>query len=131
MSIHQETSIQETTYLELSEDDGASHKFYEVTVEGTQMTVRYGRIGDQGQVKTASFASADKARATSNRSSTCARSSTAAKTSDPLVPVLSALCRLQIVLFVGLRMKVGQEHQVKAEPPCVDGCGAPGLRVVE
>ena len=51
--------------------------------------------------------------------------------SDPLVPRLSALHRLQIVLFVGLPIKVWQEHEVKAEPPCVDGWGTPGLRVVE
>jgi len=37
-----------TTYLELSEDGGSAHKFYEVAVDGTQVTIRYGRIGDQG-----------------------------------------------------------------------------------
>lgn len=52
-----------TTYLELSEDDGSAHKFYEVGVAGTQVTIRYGRIGDQGQVKVSSFATEDKARA--------------------------------------------------------------------
>ncbi|WP_018682892.1 WGR domain-containing protein [Actinokineospora enzanensis] len=49
-----------TTYLELSETDGA-HKFYEVRVEGTEVTITYGRIGEQGQVRTASFADAAKA----------------------------------------------------------------------
>lgn len=39
-------SMSERTYLELSED--ASHKFYEVAVEGTRLTIRYGRIGDNG-----------------------------------------------------------------------------------
>ncbi|MEV0216245.1 WGR domain-containing protein [Micromonospora sp. ALFpr18c] len=45
---------QETTYLQLSEVDGA-HKFYEVVVDDTTLTVRYGRIGDQGQVKASAF----------------------------------------------------------------------------
>jgi hypothetical protein len=31
-----------------------------------------------------------------------------------LVPVLEVLCKLQITLLVGLRMKVRQEHQVEA-----------------
>jgi predicted DNA-binding WGR domain protein len=53
---------QETTYLELSEVDGA-HKFYEVTVDGDTMTVAYGRIGDTGQVKTTTFADNASARA--------------------------------------------------------------------
>jgi predicted DNA-binding WGR domain protein len=50
------------TYLELSEAEG-SHKFYEVVVNGTQVTVRYGRIGDNGQSKTTDFPSAEKAQA--------------------------------------------------------------------
>ncbi|MFI6822068.1 WGR domain-containing protein [Micromonospora sp. NPDC050187] len=54
---------QETTYLELSEADGGAHKFYETVVDGSELTVRYGRIGDQGQVKTSSFADNAKARA--------------------------------------------------------------------
>ena len=37
------------TYLELSEDGGGSHKFYEVLVDGTKVSIRYGRIGDSGQ----------------------------------------------------------------------------------
>ncbi|MEV6601720.1 WGR domain-containing protein [Actinoplanes sp. NPDC051346] len=52
----------DTTYLELSEEDGSAHKFYEVAVDGVDLTIRYGRIGDRGQVKQASFASADKAK---------------------------------------------------------------------
>ncbi len=43
------------TYLELSEDGGSSHKFYEVTVEGKKLTIRYGRIGDSGQLKVSDF----------------------------------------------------------------------------
>ena len=52
---------QQTTYLELSETAGGAHKFYEVHVDGTEVTIRYGRIGDGGQVKRSSFA--DPARA--------------------------------------------------------------------
>lgn len=37
------------TYLELSEDGGGSHKFYEVIVDGAKVSIRYGRIGDSGQ----------------------------------------------------------------------------------
>ncbi|MFI1917480.1 WGR domain-containing protein [Nocardia sp. NPDC020380] len=51
------------TYLELSEDSGSAHKFYEVIVAGTQVTIRYGRIGEPGQTKVSSFASEEKARA--------------------------------------------------------------------
>lgn len=43
------------TYLELSEDAGASHKFYEVTVEDTTLTIRYGRIGTDGSSSTKNF----------------------------------------------------------------------------
>lgn len=49
------------TYLELSEDEGVSHKFYEVIVDGTTMTIRYGRIGTDGQKSSKSFASEEKA----------------------------------------------------------------------
>ncbi|GGB73271.1 DUF1963 domain-containing protein [Deinococcus soli (ex Cha et al. 2016)] len=40
----------QVTYLELSE--GREHKFYEVTVAGAVLTIRYGRIGTEGQSKT-------------------------------------------------------------------------------
>ncbi|MFI7663032.1 WGR domain-containing protein [Micromonospora parva] len=53
---------QETTYLELSEVDGA-HKFYEVIVDNATLTVRYGRIGDQGQVKASAYPDNTRARA--------------------------------------------------------------------
>ncbi|QES50677.1 molybdenum metabolism regulator [Streptomyces venezuelae] len=53
----------ETTYLELSQDGGGAHKFYEVTVDGTAVTVRYGRIGADGQMQNSSFPTAEKARA--------------------------------------------------------------------
>ncbi|WP_440098283.1 WGR domain-containing protein [Streptosporangium sp. H16] len=52
-----------STYLELSEDGGSSHKFYEVVVDGTEVTIRYGRIGESGQSKASAFASAAKAEA--------------------------------------------------------------------
>src|SRR3954454_8655686 len=51
------------TYLELSEDNGKSHKFYEVTVDGAKLTIRFGRIGDNGQTQVKEFPSADKAKA--------------------------------------------------------------------
>ena len=54
----------EKTYLELSEEQGSAHKFYEVSIEGCQLTIRYGRIGTDGQSKTTTYPSPDKARAT-------------------------------------------------------------------
>ncbi len=56
------TAMSERTYLELSEDSG-SHKFYEVIVDGKTLTIRYGRIGDNGQTKVTECASPEKARA--------------------------------------------------------------------
>ena len=53
----------EKTYLELSEDGGKSHKFYEVTVDGAKLTIRFGRIGDAGQTQVKEFPSPDKAKA--------------------------------------------------------------------
>ncbi|MCZ4122810.1 WGR domain-containing protein [Streptomyces sp. H39-S7] len=52
-----------TTYLELSQDDGGAHKFYEVTVNGTTVSVRYGRIGAGGQLQVSTFPTAEKAKA--------------------------------------------------------------------
>ena len=49
------------TYLELSEEGGGSHKFYEVVVDGKKVTVRYGRIGDAGQTQVKSYKSPDEA----------------------------------------------------------------------
>lgn len=56
-----------TTYLELSEDGGGAHKFYEVVVDGTEVSIRYGRIGVEGQLKTSSFASASAAQAAARK----------------------------------------------------------------
>ncbi|MBW5486603.1 WGR domain-containing protein [Streptomyces bambusae] len=53
----------ETTYLELSQEGAGAHKFYEVTVDGTAVSVRYGRIGAAGQLQSSSFPTAEKARA--------------------------------------------------------------------
>jgi len=53
----------EVTYLELSEGDSGSHKFYEVTVEGAEVKIRYGRIGDQGQQQAKTYPTPDKAKA--------------------------------------------------------------------
>ncbi|MEV6649631.1 WGR domain-containing protein [Streptomyces sp. NPDC051219] len=55
------------TYLELSQDGGGAHKFYEVTVEGTAVSVRYGRIGADGQLQTSTFPTAQKAQAAAAR----------------------------------------------------------------
>ena len=51
----------EKTYLELSEDAGVAHKFYEVTVEGCDMSIRYGRIGAKGTCSVKSLATPEKA----------------------------------------------------------------------
>ncbi|WP_328316902.1 WGR domain-containing protein [Streptomyces sp. NBC_00388] len=53
----------ETTYLELSQEGAGAHKFYEVTVSGTTVAVRYGRIGAEGQRQVSSFPTAVKAQA--------------------------------------------------------------------
>ncbi|HXG67069.1 MAG TPA: WGR domain-containing protein [Blastocatellia bacterium] len=50
---------EERTYLELSE--GSSHKFYEVTVNGVEVAIRFGRIGDQGQTSVTAYANPEKA----------------------------------------------------------------------
>ncbi len=52
---------EERWYLELSEETG-SHKFYEVVLEDCQLSIRYGRIGDQGQRSQKTFDTALKAR---------------------------------------------------------------------
>lgn len=54
---------QGTTYLELSEDGDGAHKFYEVTVTGTVVDIRYGRIGSDGSRQTSTFPTAEKAEA--------------------------------------------------------------------
>ncbi|OUL21408.1 molybdenum metabolism regulator [Nostoc sp. RF31YmG] len=58
---------EEKTYLELSEASGSSHKFYEVIVKDTQVSIRYGRIGDSGQTQTKTYPTPDKAKADANK----------------------------------------------------------------
>ncbi len=52
-----------TYYLEFSEDEaaGTAHKFYEAVVEGTQLTLSYGRIGTPGASTTQQCASPEEA----------------------------------------------------------------------
>ena len=57
----------ERTYLELSEDAGVSHKFYEVIVDGATMNIRYGRIGDAGRSSSKTFASPEAATKEANK----------------------------------------------------------------
>jgi predicted DNA-binding WGR domain protein len=40
---------------------GTSSKFWEIAVQGAEVTVRFGRIGTQGQTQEKSFPSADDA----------------------------------------------------------------------
>ncbi|MFD8787589.1 WGR domain-containing protein [Kitasatospora sp. NPDC059599] len=54
---------EQVTYLELSEDEGSAHKFYEVRLAGAVVTVRYGRIGEPGQSKATGYPSVEKASA--------------------------------------------------------------------
>lgn len=54
-------SRSKTTYLEYS--DAKSNKFWEAKVSGSELTVRFGRIGAEGQTKTKQFPSRDKAKA--------------------------------------------------------------------
>ncbi|MBX3245568.1 MAG: WGR domain-containing protein [Myxococcales bacterium] len=43
-------------------EDGKSSKFWEIALDGCDLTTRWGRIGTSGQSKTKTFASEDKAR---------------------------------------------------------------------
>ncbi len=47
--------------------DGKSNKFWEITVEGDSFTVRYGRVGTNGQTSTKTFRDAAKAQAEANK----------------------------------------------------------------
>ncbi len=53
------------TYLEFSE--GSSHKFYEVAVEGCELRVRFGRVGEAGQGQTKTFPTPERARAEADK----------------------------------------------------------------
>lgn len=48
-------------------NDGKSNKFWEITVEGDSFTVRYGRMGTDGQTSTKTYADAGKARAEADK----------------------------------------------------------------
>lgn len=52
----------EVIYLEYTEAVGSSHKFYEVTIDDTKLTIRYGRIGEAGQSSSSSFATFEDAK---------------------------------------------------------------------
>ena len=43
--------------------EGSSYKFWEIVVEGTSYTARYGKVGTEGQTQTKKFATAEKAAA--------------------------------------------------------------------
>lgn len=49
-----------TIYLEFSE--GKSHKFYEVKIQNNELHIRFGRIGDKGQIKMEIFDSSEQAK---------------------------------------------------------------------
>ena len=53
---------EETVYLELSEENDGAHKFYEVVTRDTQVHIRYGRIGDQGQTQSHAHATEELAK---------------------------------------------------------------------
>ncbi len=53
---------EEKVYLELSEENGVSHKFYEVTVDDTEVKIRYGRIGTRGRTQTKTYSTAEQAK---------------------------------------------------------------------
>ncbi|MFT5680551.1 MAG: outer membrane protein assembly factor BamB/predicted DNA-binding WGR domain protein [Myxococcota bacterium] len=56
------------TYLELSDElDGTAHKFFEVSVSGSQVTVFYGAIGSTGQTTTRSFGSSHAAQSEADK----------------------------------------------------------------
>ncbi len=55
------------TYLELSETSGSSHKFYEVTVDGAEVRIRFGRISESGQIQTKAYATPEKAKAEADK----------------------------------------------------------------
>jgi uncharacterized protein (TIGR02996 family) len=48
-------------------EEGSSHKFWEIVVEGNAFTVRYGKVGTEGQVQTKTFKDAIKAEVEANK----------------------------------------------------------------
>jgi uncharacterized protein YwqG/predicted DNA-binding WGR domain protein len=61
MDAKDDRAASSSVYLELSE--GSSHKFYEVTVNGVEVTIRYGRIGTPGQPSSKTYATPEQAQA--------------------------------------------------------------------
>jgi len=55
----------ESVYLEFLGD--RSHKFYEVTVTGLTVTIRYGRVGTDGQTSSSTYDTAKKAQAAAEK----------------------------------------------------------------
>lgn len=60
-------AVDSITYLELSEEGGGAHKFYEVRHAGTEVAIRFGRIGETGQTRSAGYATSEKAAAAAAR----------------------------------------------------------------
>jgi uncharacterized protein (TIGR02996 family) len=48
-------------------EEGSSHKFWEIVVEGNAFTVRYGKVGTDGQLQTKTFKDAAKAETEANK----------------------------------------------------------------
>jgi uncharacterized protein (TIGR02996 family) len=48
-------------------EEGSSHKFWEIVVEDNSYTVRYGKVGTEGQVQTKTFKDAAKAETEANK----------------------------------------------------------------
>lgn len=61
------TAVDSTTYLELSEEGDGAHKFYEVRHTGAEVTIRFGRIGETGQTRSAGYPTPQKAAAAAAR----------------------------------------------------------------
>lgn len=57
----------EKHYLEYSDPNGAEHKFYEVTIDDVNLTIRYGRIGTDGQSQQKAFPSFEKAKSEADK----------------------------------------------------------------
>ncbi|RJF71492.1 DUF1963 domain-containing protein [Deinococcus cavernae] len=69
-----ETDRTMLTYLEFSDGTGKGHKFYEARTEGSTLTLRYGRIGTEGQTQVKSFPTPEAALAEADRKLTEKRS---------------------------------------------------------
>ncbi|BDM63517.1 molybdenum metabolism regulator [Shewanella sp. NFH-SH190041] len=54
-------------YLELSEDNGSSHKFYKILISDCDVTIEYGRIGNPGRSSTKTFSTLNEAEIYANK----------------------------------------------------------------